>query len=235
MTGLLDEIVADGVGDGLGTGLRRRLAHDAGDVVVDRVSGDTEDDRDLVAGLALGDPEQAFEFAFRQFKITVAADTAFAGEAGEVTGQQTDILRLSCDRITSCGKSSISDNRARPTLKVMAQYSRLIPRLTSMSSGRLMNTGCMTERHFSISVGLGVELRHYLSEALDDVERPVRTYDKIQTVILGQIIARKQIVSCAHVIREGSKPLVQIAALGEFAKPANELLFGRNPPNTARN
>src|SRR5690606_40868239 len=58
------------------TTLFRSLVNGVGDIAVDRVGRNIEDDSDLLCGLALRDPRQALALTLRKRAVTVRADQA---------------------------------------------------------------------------------------------------------------------------------------------------------------
>ena len=82
-------------GNRLGSRLGSGLAHHAGDVVVDGIARDAEDDGDLVARLAFGDPVEAFHLALGQLHLAILPEErALAADAGEIAGHHPDIAQL---------------------------------------------------------------------------------------------------------------------------------------------
>ncbi|EGE59932.1 hypothetical protein RHECNPAF_1760016 [Rhizobium etli CNPAF512] len=220
----LYEIVADREGNGLRPGLGRRLAHHAGDVVVDGVAGDSEDHRDLVAGLAFGDPEQAFQLAVGQLEITVDPGAAAAKEARDIAGKQTDIpqpLRRQDKPFAE------QEHQGQP------RAADIESQRTILAAGALRHGGALGQQRkirledlhaFFQLGGAGIAADEIVGDVLDQVEGPIRGDDEIEAAFLDEITTRQQIVRSADIFRQGAQTGLQPASAGDAVQPLNQFI-----------
>lgn len=100
---------------------RRRLAHYAGDVIVDRVAGDPEYDGDLIARLAFGNPEQTFELALGQFAFPIVTHIGFDLMTGDIAGKHRDVAQRLLGEDHVLGEEQHQGEPRAPHAEVTAQ------------------------------------------------------------------------------------------------------------------